>query len=304
MSPEPPERSPAPLATYEPSGSVLPLATYTGHSDNIQSIAFLPDSKHIVSGSFDGSMRVWSLTQGDEVEEAERHSHWVRSLSFSRDSSRVASASDYKSVIVWSTSTGKRLAGPFTGHTGWVYCVAFSPDAERLATCDLNAMRIWHSHSSELALPPIHTHDGGGARSLSWTPGGNQIVAGCVDNSIRIFDTLNGSQIARWVSHTSSIWSIAISRDSRYIVSGSFDKTVKLWDATTHQQMGPALQHDEYVWSVCISPDAKYIASAGYDKTVMLWSLRKLVDPSYTIDQVRDPAFMILSHDLHVFFPG
>ncbi|KIJ61786.1 hypothetical protein HYDPIDRAFT_59932, partial [Hydnomerulius pinastri MD-312] len=253
------------------------LATYTGHSSWIYSIAFLPDSKHIVSGSLDGSVRVWSLTEGHQVGEAvqvesevwavaasedrkllasggadgkvivwdakshekvvegeERHLDVARSLSFSSDSKRVTSSSYDQSVIVWSTSTGERLAGPFIGHTGDVYCVAFSPDAERLASCDRNDIRIWQSDSAKLALPPIQTTDyDGGARSLSWTPDGNQIIAACVDNSIQIFDASNGTQIARWNAHTDSIWSIAISRDSRYIVSGSYDRTVKLWDAAT-----------------------------------------------------------------------
>ncbi|KIJ59602.1 hypothetical protein HYDPIDRAFT_100440, partial [Hydnomerulius pinastri MD-312] len=254
-TPKPP--LPAPTSPEPPEPSPLPLATYTGHGGNIFSIAFLPDSAHVVSGSIDGSMRVWSLTDGHEVGETieigspvravaasedgkllasggadgkitlwdakshkkvvegeERHLEGVNSLAVSCDSTRVASASDDKSVIVWSTSTGERLAGPFTGHTGGVLCVAFSPDAERLATCDANTICIWHSRITELALPPIQTANyDSGANSLSWTPDGNQIIAGCLNKSIQIFDALNGSRIARRKAHTENIWSIAISHD-------------------------------------------------------------------------------------------
>ncbi|KIJ57583.1 hypothetical protein HYDPIDRAFT_96042 [Hydnomerulius pinastri MD-312] len=296
--PEPPESSP------------LPLATYTGHSGSITSLAFLPDNNYVISGSRDKTIRVWSLTEGHEIGEAieigraawavaasgdgkflasggadgkvvvwdakshekvvegkERHSNWVKSLSFSSDSKRVASASTDKSVIIWSTSTGEKLAGPFTGHTDEVRCVA-------------------------------------GAHSLSWAPDGNQIIAACYDHSIQIFDTSDGTQIARWNAHTGTIRSIAISRDGRFIVSGSIDNTVKLWDATTHQQISPPLRHDGWVRFVSISPDAKYIASGGDDKKVKLWSLRKLVEPSYIIDEVRDPVFMLLSPDPHMFVLG
>ncbi|KIJ59585.1 hypothetical protein HYDPIDRAFT_118338 [Hydnomerulius pinastri MD-312] len=324
-------RDPPLPAPTSPEPSLLPLATYTGHRNCIMSLVFMPDSKDIVSGSLDGTMRVWSLTEGNEIGEAirvrslvwamaasedgkllasgglggrvivwdakshkkvveggGRHSHVVNSLSFSRDSTKVASASEDKSVIVWSTSTGERLAGPFTGHISRVYCVAFSPDAKQLASCNENAIHIWHSHNAELALPPIRTTGYyRGPHSLSWTPDGNQIIAGCWDRTIRIFDASNGTQITRWDAHTSTgtIFSIAVSRDGRYIVSGSRDNTVKLWDATTHQQIGPTLQHDDMVRSVCISPDAKYIASAGDDRKVSLWSLPQLVNPSYAIDK-------------------
>ena len=41
--------------------------TLTGHSDWVYSVAYSPDGKHVVSGSFDNTVGVWDAQTGKEV---------------------------------------------------------------------------------------------------------------------------------------------------------------------------------------------------------------------------------------------
>ena len=41
--------------------------TLTGHSDYVESVAYSPDGKHIVSGSADKTVKIWETTTGKEV---------------------------------------------------------------------------------------------------------------------------------------------------------------------------------------------------------------------------------------------
>ena len=43
------------------------LCTLTGHSEPVLSVAYSPDGKHIVSGSCDGTVKVWDSQTGKEV---------------------------------------------------------------------------------------------------------------------------------------------------------------------------------------------------------------------------------------------
>ena len=41
--------------------------TLTGHSDYVQSVAYSPDGRHIVSGSGDRTVKIWDAQGGEEV---------------------------------------------------------------------------------------------------------------------------------------------------------------------------------------------------------------------------------------------
>ena len=41
--------------------------TLTGHSAPVASVAYSPDGKHIISGSWDNTVKVWNAATGKEV---------------------------------------------------------------------------------------------------------------------------------------------------------------------------------------------------------------------------------------------
>jgi len=43
------------------------LSTFEGHSDLVTSVSFSPDGKSILSGSYDGTMRVWDRESAKEM---------------------------------------------------------------------------------------------------------------------------------------------------------------------------------------------------------------------------------------------
>ena len=73
--------------------------------------------------------------------------------------------------------------------------------------------------------------------------------------------------------HSSSVFSVAFSPDSKTLASGSNDKTIKLWDVETTQNIATLTGHSDNVESVGFSPDGKILASGSNDKTIRLWDV-------------------------------
>ena len=64
-------------------------------------MAFSPDSRRIVSGSVDKTLKVWDAATGQETLTLKGHTERVRSVAFSPDGRRIASGSYDKTVKVW-----------------------------------------------------------------------------------------------------------------------------------------------------------------------------------------------------------
>jgi hypothetical protein len=103
------------------------LATLAGHSNSAASIAFSPDGTKLVSGGWDGSVKLWDVATQRLLAKLET-GEMVHSVAFSFDGSIVAAA-DSRNVRFWDVATGRGIARWDSPSSR----VAFSPVAELLA---------------------------------------------------------------------------------------------------------------------------------------------------------------------------
>jgi WD40 repeat protein len=133
------------------------LRTLKGHRW-VQSIAFSPDGRQVVSGAADNEpVRLWDAVTGAVLQTLKGHSKSVYSVAFSPDGRQVISGSSDNTVRLWDTATGAALQ-TLEGHSD-ANSVAFSLDGN--ISRALFASTYWtnwvtEGESNLVRLPPVY----------------------------------------------------------------------------------------------------------------------------------------------------
>ena len=181
------------------------------------------------------------------------------------------------------------LPGPYGGHPGSVFTVAYSADGTLLASGGWDGtVRLWHPDTgSEISVLAGHTRP---VRSVAFAPDGALLASGGRDRSIRLWDTAARTSAGVLLGHEDTVVSVAFARDGALFAGALFagalfagallaggllasagdDGTVRLWDPRDGTQLGELADDSR---AVAFSPDGRTLASAGRDGKIRLWDL-------------------------------
>jgi WD40 repeat protein/serine/threonine protein kinase len=206
----------------------------------VRSVAFRPPDGESFATVSHQTLQLWNaqsrqLLFGDHVDD--EHGNWV---SFSRDGKYVAAVGHTQTAKVWDIEKRKEVCS-FKGHRGSVFCVAFHPAGEYLASGDSDSnVKLWHLTGKEICTLPRHSDD----------------------------DPLSG--------HTDYVFSVAFSPDEKYLATASWKEVID-WDVRNREDIKKLRTFDRIagkILCVAFSPDGKRLAAAtGYkgEGEIKIW---------------------------------
>jgi WD40 repeat protein len=153
--------------------------TWRAHDSVVTAIAFSPDEQRLVTGSWDGVIKLWNTANGALL--------WtslavdvILGLAFSLNGRTIASGGTDGQIRLWDVASGASLQ-TLNDHTGPVFCVTWSPNGEFLVSAGHDArIRLWEMAGADaprLKPTPVQTLDGHSSRQreLGWD---SQVVGG------------------------------------------------------------------------------------------------------------------------------
>lgn len=282
-----------------------------GHTKWITSIAWKPlhrekrGSRLLVSGSKDGTAKVWDVATGRLCFTLFGHSQAVTCVKWSGKGFLLTSSQD-RTINMYTEEEGK-LIRTLKGHSHWVNTLALSSDyllrtgpfdhtcpsfssvevAHKAALERYNAsfppnkpeilvsgsddftLFLWDFENSKKPLSRLHGHQQL-INHVCFSPDSRYFATASFDKSIKLW-SFDGKFLATLRGHVASVYQISWSADSRLLVSASKDSTVKVWDFRTKKLVEDLPGHADEVFAVDWAPDGQTVASGSKDKLLKLW---------------------------------
>ncbi|KAG1739339.1 WD40-repeat-containing domain protein [Suillus lakei] len=115
--------------------------------DDVWSLAWTSDEKKLISGTVDGSIRIFDTATKQQIAVLEGHDEVVAAIALFPNDRLLASTSRDNTARLWNLDTNFQV-GPPIQHENDVNCAAFSVDGKLLATtCDDGNAYLWDIQS-------------------------------------------------------------------------------------------------------------------------------------------------------------
>ena len=247
------------------------VKTFSVQTWRVNSVAFSPDNKYVLSGNYENSLELWDINSGNAVKTFSGHSQLVFSVALSQDGQYALSGNWGNTLKLWDFKSGKEVK-IFSGHTRSVFSVAFSPDRKHILSGSRDStLKLWdYKSGKELKVFSGHTQL---VFSVAFSPNGKYALSGSIDSTLKLWNIESGKEVKTFRGHNGYVVSVAFSHDGKFALSGSYDETMKLWDINSGKEIKTFSGHNSEVLSVAFSPNGQYVLTGNWNNTLKLWDI-------------------------------
>lgn len=209
-----------------------------GQPSELCCCAYTPDGAFVLSGGWDGQLRLWETAYGSHVTAFRASDKQVSACAVSPDGKHFVSGSTDGMLALWDAVTHLPRLN-FVAHTRPISAITYGPDGKTIATAAWdNTVRVW------LALRSLD------ARALTWhkdiaagcefTPDGQHLLSWAYNASVILWNLATSRPAAQLTGHNDRVQAGGVSPDGQWAATGARDGALKLWQLPAGTELAAA----------------------------------------------------------------
>lgn len=242
------------------------VAILSGHTDQVNFLAFSPDGMIFVSGGDDTTVKLWDMQTGGVVKIFFGHTSWVTSVSISADCTMIASGSYDKAIHLWDIQTGGCHC--VIGQSAKVTCVVFSPSnpCYLISVSQDGTIQQWDTNGHQTGPKYEGSHVVFSLDGTCFVLWGERV--GTVRNSD------SGVIVAQFHIDNNNIYDCCFSPNGK-LMAVAAGSTIYIWDITGSDPhiIKTFIGHADFVNSLAFSSS---LISLSSDKSMRFWQVGTL----------------------------
>ncbi|XP_071125109.1 WD repeat-containing protein 17-like [Mytilus edulis] len=250
-----------------------------GHIETIFECIFCPDDVDLLAtASFDGTVKVWNVTNMEAVKTSPGNEGVIYSICWApADLNCLVAGTSKKGIFIWNYTTN-RITQRFHEHgESPVFGVAWNQsDSRRIMSVGQDTYCIIRLVNGEIIQKYRHPEPVFGC---DWSPHNKDMLAtGCGDMKVRVYyiPTTADAPLKVFTGHTAKVFKVKWCplRES-IICSGSDDGTVRVWDYTQGACICVLNGHTAPIRGLLWNTEIPYLLITGsWDYSIRIWDLR------------------------------
>jgi len=246
------------------------------HTGSVSRARWTDDGKYLMTCGFDKSLRLWNPFKSEATSDSEAlhikeysgvHGHEVVDVAITKDNSTFVSCGGDKACFLWDV-TGGHILRRFEGHAHRINAVTFNKEDTILVSGSYDqSIRLWDMRSRNREPIQIISDFKDSVSSIDISE--YEILAGCVDGSVRTYDLRTGQCHCDMIGKP--ITSICLSHDNRCILTSILGGSIALIDKMNGQIISSYFGHinQEYSLQSCLNYNDEFIISGLMNNNVI-----------------------------------